>query len=129
MPAAVGMALAGSERPIVCLIGDGSAMYSIQALWTAAQLGLRVTFLVLNNQSYAVMKALAAVLRTPNPAGVELPGLDFVTIARGMGCPADRVAQSSGLEAAITQALSAEGPFLLEIAVDPSFGIPYGLQI
>ena len=127
MPAAVGMALAGGGRPIVCLIGDGSAMYSIQALWTAAQLGTRVTFLVLNNQSYAVMKALAALLKTPNPAGVELPGLDFVTIARGMGCAADRVAQSAGLEAALTRALSAEGPFLLEIAVDPSFEIPYGL--
>ena len=127
MPAAVGMALAEGGRPIVCLIGDGSAMYSIQALWTAAQRGARVTFLVLNNRSYAVMKALAAVLKTPNPAGVELPGLDFVTIARGMGCPADRVVQSAGLEAALTRALAAEGPFLLEIEVDPSFGIPYGL--
>jgi benzoylformate decarboxylase len=128
MPAAVGMALAEKGRPIVCLIGDGSAMYSIQALWTAAQLKARVTFVVLNNGSYAVMKSLALVLKTPNPAGVELPGLDFVAIARGMGCGADRVARCADLEEALAGALAADGPFLLEVAVDPAFGVPYGLK-
>jgi benzoylformate decarboxylase len=129
MPAAVGMALAEKGRPIVCLIGDGSAMYSIQALWTAAQLKARVTFVVLNNGSYAVMKSLAMVLKTPNPAGVELPGLDFVAIARGMGCGADRVARCADLEEALAGALAADGPFLLEVIVDPSFGVPYGLKV
>jgi benzoylformate decarboxylase len=129
MPAAVGMALAQKGRPIVCLIGDGSAMYSIQALWTAAQLKARVTFVVLNNASYAVMKSLAMVLKTPNPAGVELPGLDFVAIARGMGCAADRVTQCADLEGGLTRALGADGPFLLEVVVDPAFGVPYGLKI
>jgi benzoylformate decarboxylase len=129
MPAAVGMALAENGRPIVCLIGDGSAMYSIQALWTAAQMKARVTFLVLNNGSYAVMKSLAMVLQTPNPAGVELPGLDFVAIARGMGCAASRVARCEDLEDALGLALAADGPFLLEVAVDRGFGVPYGLKL
>ena len=129
MPAAVGMAFAGTGRPIVCLIGDGSAMYCIQALWTAAQWGARVTFLVLNNRSYTVMKALARVLQTPNPAGIELPGLDFVSLAQGMGCPAARVEHYAELEAAMAGALATEGPFLLEIGVDRAFEVPYGLKL
>jgi benzoylformate decarboxylase len=128
MPAAVGMALAGTGRKIVCLIGDGSAMYSIQALWTAAQMNLPVTFLVMNNGSYAVMKSLAMVFRVSNPAGVQLPGLDFVGMAKSMGCAADRVERCVDLEAALENALDFDGPFLLEIVVDPSFGMPYGLK-
>ena len=91
LPAAVGMALGKPERRTVCLIGDGSAMYSIQALWTAAQRKLPLTVVVINNSGYGAMRSFSQVMQVRNVPGLELPGIDFVKLAQGMGCDAVRV--------------------------------------
>ena len=86
LPAAVGMALARPDVRTVCLIGDGSAMYSIQALWTAAQRKLPLTVVVINNAGYGAMRSFSQVMQVRHVPGLDLPGLDFVRIAEGMGC-------------------------------------------
>ena len=91
LPASVGMALGRPERRTVCLIGDGSAMYSIQALWTAAQRKLPLTVVVINNAGYGAMRSFSQVMQVRNVPGLDLPGIDFVKIAQGMGCDAVRV--------------------------------------
>ena len=91
LPASVGVALARPGRRIVCLIGDGSAMYCIQAIWTAAQRRFPITFVVMNNSGYGAMRAFSRIMQAHRPPGIDLPGLDFVALARGMGCPGKRV--------------------------------------
>jgi len=118
LPATVGIALAEAPRRVICIAGDGSAMYSIQALWTAVQHGLPVTVIVLNNRGYGALKAFSQMMHTKNPPGLDLPGLDFVAIAKGFGCTAVRTEAAQDLAPAIRQALSVTGPTLLEVAVD-----------
>ena len=120
MPAAVGVALGKPGRRVIGLIGDGSSMYSIQALWSAAQLALPITFVILNNRSYAALKEFAPVFGfTAGDAvqGTDLPGIDFVSIARGMGCEAVRVTDADRLKEAFANALTGRGPNLVEIEV------------
>ena len=120
MPAAVGVALAGKSERVIAVIGDGSSMYSIQAIWTAVQLRLPVTFLILNNTRYAALQDFAPVFGfgPDDPVqGTDLPGLDFVTIAAGMGCAGARVTDAGLLREALRSALSASGPSLVEVLV------------
>ena len=93
LPAAVGMALGRAKGRTVCLIGDGSAMYSIQALWTAAQRNVPLTVVVVNNSGYGAMRSFSQVMQVRNVPGLDLPGIDFVKIAEGHGCDAVRVTQ------------------------------------
>ena len=118
LPAAVGIALADPTRPVTCLVGDGSVMYSIQALWTAVQHRAPVTVVVINNGGYGAMRAFSQVLGARNPPGIDLPGLDFVALAAGMGCPARRVEQAGDLGDALRAAQDAVGPSLVEVVVD-----------
>lgn len=123
MPAAVGIALARPDRRVIAIIGDGSSMYSIQALWTAAQSGLAITFIVINNGRYAALKRFAGLLGFAPDAslpGTQVPGLDFVALARGQGCRGAKVDRADALEAALGAALRSEGPFLLEVVVAPT---------
>ena len=125
LPAAVGIALAEAPRRVICLVGDGSAMYSIQALWTAAQHDLPVTIIVLNNRGYGALKAFSQMMHIESPPGLDLPGLDFVSIAKGFGCTAVRTEAAKDLAPAIRQALSVKGPTLLEVAVDSRIAALY----
>jgi benzoylformate decarboxylase len=125
LPAAVGMALGRGERRTVCLIGDGSAMYSIQALWTAAQRKLPLTVVVLNNSGYGAMRSFSQVMQVRNVPGLDLPGIDFVKIAEGMGCDAVRVAKSSELAAALERSLAHRGLSLIEVIVDSAVPMLY----
>ena len=93
----------------VCLIGDGSAMYSIQALWTAAQRKLPLTVVVVNNAGYGAMRSFSQVMQVRDVPGLDLPGIDFVRIAEGMGCDAVRVSKSSELAPALKRALRSQG--------------------
>ena len=122
LPASVGMALGRPDRRTVCLIGDGSAMYSIQALWTAAQRKLPLTVVVINNGGYGAMRSFSQVMQVRNVPGLELPGIDFVKIAEGMGCDAVRVTKSSELAAALQRGLAHDGASLIEVMVD--FAVP-----
>jgi benzoylformate decarboxylase len=120
LPAAVGVALASAGRRVICLIGDGSMMYSVQALWTAVQHKLPVSVVVINNGGYGAMRAFSAVLQVRKPPGIDLPGLDFVSLAAGMGCAGVRVSQAVELDAALRASFAAPGPHLVEVVVDPT---------
>jgi benzoylformate decarboxylase len=125
LPAAVGMALGRPKTRVVCLIGDGSSMYSIQALWTAAQRKLPLTVVVINNSGYGAMRSFSQVMQVRNVPGLELPGIDFVKLAEGMGCDAVRVTKAAELGAALTRALAFEGTSLVEVAVDSAVPLLY----
>jgi benzoylformate decarboxylase len=125
LPAAVGTALGRPGIRTVCLIGDGSAMYSIQALWTAAQRKLPLTVVVINNSGYGAMRSFSQVMQVRNVPGLDLPGIDFVAIAQGMGCDAVRVSQSSELGAALKRGLAHHGTSLIEVMVDSAVPLLY----
>jgi benzoylformate decarboxylase len=118
LPAAIGAAMARPDRRVVALLGDGSSMYSIQALWTAVRENVPVTFVILDNASYAAVGILAGQDGGKLP-GVDLGGLDFTAIATGMGCAAHRVEHPGELRAALGKALAQDHPSLLHVVVDP----------
>ncbi len=117
LPAAVGIKLADPARPVVAVIGDGSAHYSIQALWTAAQHKLPIVFLILRNAEYAILKAFGEFEKVKGLPGMDLPGLDSVAVAQGYGCAARRIEQPTELAGAIRKALAAGGPTVLEVVI------------
>jgi benzoylformate decarboxylase len=119
MPAAVGIAMAQPRRAVVCLVGDGSSLYSIQALWTAAQHNVNVAFVVLNNGGYAAMKAFGELLGVKDAPGLDLPGLDFEQLAAGFGLHATRVSTHAELVDAVGNVATA-GPRLLNVLVEPA---------
>jgi benzoylformate decarboxylase len=120
MAAAVGVALARPDVRTIALVGDGSAMYTIQALWNAAQAKLPITFVILNNGRYAALQDFAprfGFAPGVKPEGSDLPGLDFVALAAGHGVPARRIRTGDELQQALPAALRADGPVLLDIEV------------
>ncbi|MEH3087465.1 MAG: benzoylformate decarboxylase [Xylophilus ampelinus] len=120
MPAAVGVALARPEAKVIALIGDGSAMYSIQALWSAAQLQLPITFVIVKNRRYAALQEFAPTFGFAPGApleGCDLPDIDFCALARGQGCDAVRVDDARALGDALRGALAHPRPILVEVEV------------
>jgi benzoylformate decarboxylase len=117
MPAAVGIALGKPGKKVIALLGDGSAMYSIQALWSAAQLQLPITFLVVNNSRYAALHHFSKRFGLEKPVGTDLPGIDFVGLAKAQGCDALRVTDSKELSATLQLALASPRPILVEVVV------------
>ncbi len=125
LPASVGVALGRPNIRTVCLVGDGSAMYSIQALWTAAQRKLPLTVVVINNAGYGAMRSFSQVMQVRNVPGLDLPGIDFVLLAQGLGCDAVRVTKSSELAPALKRGLTHHGVSLIEVVVDSSVPLLY----
>ncbi|PWI41939.1 acetolactate synthase large subunit [Streptomyces sp. ICBB 8177] len=128
LPVATGAAVACPGRRVLCLEADGSAMYTLQALWTQAREGLDVTTVVFSNRSYAILEmelrrvgAQAAGPRARDLLDLSRPDLDFVSLARGMGVPAERARTAGEFTAALRRALAEPGPGLVE-AVVPSIG-------
>jgi benzoylformate decarboxylase len=129
LPAAVGVALAETQaaatagrpaRRVLALIGDGSAMYGIQALWNAAQLKLPLAIVIVKNRRYAALQEFAPSFGFAPGApvqGCELPDLDFVALAAGHGVQGLRVATADALHTALAQALQEPRPLLLEVEV------------
>jgi len=121
LPAAVGVALARSREGsasgprIIALMGDGSAMYSIQALWTAAQLGLSLTVVVINNSSYAALNEFARHFNMPGAVGTSLPGIDFTALATAQGGSGVRVTRAADLATALRDAIEGTGVRLVEV--------------
>jgi benzoylformate decarboxylase len=116
--AAVGVQLAQPERPVVCVLGEGSAQYGITALWTAVAYRVPVTFLVLRNEEYMILKWFASLEQVSGAPGLELPGLDVAAVARGYGMAATDI-QDGGSEAlteALRKAIAADdGPRLVQV--------------
>ena len=121
LPASVGVALAEPDKRVIAIIGDGSAMYGIQALWTAAQSKLPMTILIVNNGGYLALKHMGELFQMQDLVGVDVPGIDFVALARSLGCDAARVDKAENLDGVLMQALNAKGPFLVEAMVEASF--------
>lgn len=120
MPAAVGIKLAQPERPVICLVGDGSALFAPQALWSAVQLGTPVTFIVVNNARYAILESVAAFGGLEGLPSLELPGIDLLAMAATYGCPAARVTDPGSLRDAVRSAVRGDQPMLLDVVVDPA---------
>ena len=119
LPVAIGMAMGRPRDKVICLLGDGSAMYSIQGLWSAVQHALPITFIIVNNQRYQALRQFGALfgLTAKDTVGTDLPGIDFVALANGMGCAAERVSDPAGLDAALRRALDSPQARLLEVLV------------
>lgn len=122
LPVATGAAVAEPGRRVLCLESDGSAMYTIQSLWTQAREGLDVTTVLLDNQAYGILAfELARVgAGTAGPVAERLldlrgPDLDFVAIARGMGVPASRATTADELVTALDRAMAEPGPALVHV--------------
>jgi acetolactate synthase-1/2/3 large subunit len=141
LPLAVGAAVACPERPVLALEADGSAMYTIQSLWTMAREQLNVTVIIFNNRSYSILNVELARVRADG-AGPKArsqldlsgPDLDFVELAKGLGVPAQRVDTAEELGEAIRRAVTEPGPKLIEVVVSPMFSkrqlkaMPYALR-
>ena len=119
MPASVGYKLGLPELPVICVIGDGSSMYSIQSLWTAARYGANVVFLVVNNSGYSILKGFRDAIGAEEVPGLDVPDVDLVAVARGLGVEAERVEKAEDLSAAVERALRAGRPYLIDVIVDP----------
>jgi benzoylformate decarboxylase len=116
--AAIGIALAEREKRIIALIGDGSAMYAIQGLWSAAQNRLPIVFIILNNRRYAALEEFKDHFQMDRVVGTQLPDLDFCAIAKGQGVPGRRVEHAKDLAPALRDALAqTNGPILLDVAI------------
>ncbi|SEG93044.1 acetolactate synthase-1/2/3 large subunit [Actinacidiphila yanglinensis] len=127
IPVAAGAALACPERPVVCLQADGSALYTISGLWTQAREKLDVTTVILNNRSYAILRAELDRVggSAAGPAARALfdlsrPDIDFTSLATGMGVPATRAASTAELAEQFSAALTAPGPHLIEAILQPA---------
>ena len=128
LPAAIGVKLALPNRPVVALIGDGSAMYTIQGLWTAARENLKMVFVIINNYSYRIlkqrtnaMKGFAAQHDNYVAMDLDKPRVDFVSVARGLGLAAHKATTLSDLGDLMEAALAADGPTLIDVEVDRSW--------
>jgi benzoylformate decarboxylase len=125
LPAAIGVKLALPDRPVVGLIGDGSAMYTCQALWTAARYRIGVVFVILNNKSYRILKQRVRALRghaeqVGHYVGMELldPAIDFLGLARALGIKAERAGTVHEATDLIAQGLKGNGSLLIDADID-----------
>ena len=121
---AIGISLAHPERRVVALIGDGSAMYGVQALWTAAHLGLPITYVIANNRGYRILKErIVAYGGRESFTGMDLrrPEIDFAALAESLGVPARRVSAPDEFRDAMREGLERAGPALLDVAVAEGF--------
>lgn len=115
LPATVGVQLAVPDRQVIGIIGDGSTNYGIQALWTAAQYDIPAIFLILKNGTYGALRWFAGVLEAEDVPGLDVPGLDFCSLAHGYGVSAVRANSSETLETALREALQNKKPVLIEV--------------
>ncbi|WP_127089975.1 benzoylformate decarboxylase [Aquabacter cavernae] len=121
LPASVGIALGerdtGRNRPVIMIVGDGSFQYSLQALYTAAQSKLPIVYIVLRNGQYGILKSFAVLEETPGVPGLDIPGLDIVSLAKGFGCEAERISDLEVLKARVKAGFSGPGPLVIEVPI------------
>jgi benzoylformate decarboxylase len=116
----VGVQLAQRERPVICVLGEGSAQYGITALWTAAAYRVPLTFLVLRNEEYAILKWFAELEQAAGAPALDLPGLDVASVAEAYGVPATEVYERDALAEALREAIAVQdAPRLVQVPVAP----------
>jgi len=125
LPAALGVKLALPERPVVALVGDGSAMYTCQALWTAAHDHIAVVFVILNNTSYRILKQRlraqhGAAAQVDRYVGMELvdPPIDYIGLARSLGVAAERATTVHEATDLVARGLKSGAPLLIDVPID-----------
>jgi len=117
LAAAIGVALGKPGQKVIGLIGDGSSMYAIQGLWSAGQLQVPITFVIIRNGRYQALEDFGPHFGLPQTLGTNLPAIDFVALAMGQGIDGSRVDRADALEGVLRNALVAEKPTLVEVAV------------
>ena len=125
MSGAIGISLALPQRPVVAIVGDGSAMYSVQALWTAANLKRPITYVIANNRSYRILKERLKARQNGTPfIGMDLrePEIDFVQLAQSLGVPGQRITDAADIVPALRAGIESGGPNLLDVSVADGFG-------
>lgn len=120
LPAAIGVALALPQRPVVAVLGDGSTQYAIQGLWTAAAYGVPVTFVVLRNEQYASLRFMSTALGISGAPSFDVPGLEIAAMARAYGIHSQQIETADELREALSAASQAGAPRLLEVRVAQS---------
>ncbi|HET8593206.1 MAG TPA: thiamine pyrophosphate-dependent enzyme, partial [Solirubrobacterales bacterium] len=123
LAAAVGVQLAQPDRPVVCVLGEGSAQYAITGFWTAAAYEVPATFLVLRNEEYAILKWFADMEEVRGAPGLDLPALDVARVAAAYGVSAKAVSGRDDLHAALESAISSSKPELVEVPVTPGMAL------
>jgi benzoylformate decarboxylase len=123
LAASVGVQLAQPDRPVVCVLGEGSAQYAITAFWSAVAYHAPVTFLVLRNSEYAILKWFAEVEQVTGAPGLDLPALDVAAVAEGYGVSAHRARDRDEVAVALQTALASSRPELVEVPVAPGMSL------
>jgi benzoylformate decarboxylase len=127
LPAALGIKLALPRRPVVALVGDGSAMYTNQALWTASRDSIPVVYVIFNNGSYRILKQRTHALKGYSAeddvyVGMDLtPAIDYIGLAKSLGVPGERVEKTHDVGPAVGRALASGGPYLIDVKIDSTF--------
>jgi benzoylformate decarboxylase len=123
LAAAIGVQLAQPDRPVVCVLGEGSAQYAITGFWTAAAYDVPVTFLVLRNEEYAILKWFAGVEEVTGAPGLDLPALEVAKVAQAYGVSSKAVSGRDELRDALESAIGSPAPQLVEVAVAPGMAL------
>ena len=123
LAAAIGVQMAQPDRPVICVLGEGSAQYAISGLWSAVAYKVPVTFLVLRNEEYAILKWFAEIEEVTGAPGLDLPAVETAEVAKGYGVDASRVSGREALGEALKKAISSEGPELIEVPVTPGMAL------
>ena len=128
LPAALGVKLALPARPVIALVGDGSAMYTNQALWTAARESLAIVYVIFNNGSYRILKQRTHGLKGFSAeddvyVGMDLdrPSIDYVGLAKALGVPGEHVEKTADVPQALERGLRSRGPYLIDVRIDATF--------
>jgi benzoylformate decarboxylase len=125
VPGAVGISLALPGRPVAAIVGDGSAMYGIQGLWTAAREKLPITYVIANNRGYRIIKErLVALRKTDRFTGMDIrePGIDFVALGTSLGLRSQRATDPRDIAPALRAAFASGEPNLIDVRVADGFG-------
>jgi benzoylformate decarboxylase len=123
LAAAVGVQLAKPDRPVVCVIGEGSVQYAVTAFWTAVAYSVPVTFIVLRNEEYAILKWFAGLESVEGAPGLDLPALESARIAEAYGVASTRADEVDALRDALAMAIASERPELVETRVAPGMAL------
>ena len=123
LAASIGVQLAQPDRPVVCVLGEGSAQYAISGLWSAVAYQVPVTFLVLQNREYAILKWFAEIEEVRGAPGLDLPAVDTAAVADGYGVSSTRVGEREELREALKSALGSRKPELIEVPVTPGMAL------
>ena len=123
LAASVGVQLAQPDRPVVCVLGEGSAQYAISAFWSAVAYDVPVTFLVLRNEEYGILKWFAEAEQVTGVPGLDLPKLDVAAVAEGYGVKAHRASDRDEVSGALAAALASSKPELVEVPVAPGMSL------